>query len=225
MASLLYQTIEGLSREKGIDPQIVVSAVEDAIVVATRKYYKSQENLRAELDKESRRDQSLRGEDRGGDPGAGRGSEPADHAGRCEEDRSQRRGRGRGRASTRRTDGSGPHRGATGQAGDLPEGARGRARHRLQRVHRAGGRDRHRHGEAHRRPGRDLRGRQDGSPHAAQGAVAAGVVRRGRAREGGDRAGGESLRKARRWWFRGPRRNWCSTCSRPKCRRSTTARW
>jgi N utilization substance protein A len=53
MASLLYQTIEGLSREKGIDPQIVVSAVEDAIVVATRKYYKSQENLRAELDKES----------------------------------------------------------------------------------------------------------------------------------------------------------------------------
>jgi len=53
MASLLYQTIEGLSREKGIDPRIVVSAVEDAIVVATRKYYKSQENLRAELDKES----------------------------------------------------------------------------------------------------------------------------------------------------------------------------
>ncbi len=53
MASLLYQTIDALSREKGIDPQIVISAVEDAIVVATRKYYKSQENLRAELDKES----------------------------------------------------------------------------------------------------------------------------------------------------------------------------
>ncbi len=53
MASLLYQQIEGLSRDKGIDPQIVVSAVEDAIVVATRKYYKSQENLRAELNKET----------------------------------------------------------------------------------------------------------------------------------------------------------------------------
>src|SRR5919204_6872667 len=53
MASELYNTIDALSREKGIDPQIVVSAVEDAIVVATRKYYKSQENLRAELDKES----------------------------------------------------------------------------------------------------------------------------------------------------------------------------
>src|SRR5271170_598287 len=53
MASELYNVIDALSREKGIDPQIVVGAVEDAIVVATRKYYKTQENLRAELDKES----------------------------------------------------------------------------------------------------------------------------------------------------------------------------
>jgi len=53
MASVLYQQIDALSREKGIDPQIVVSAVEDAIVAATRKSYKSLENLRAELDKES----------------------------------------------------------------------------------------------------------------------------------------------------------------------------
>src|SRR5450432_2491580 len=53
MASELYNVIDALSREKGIDPQIVVSAVEDAIVVATRKYYKTQENLRAQLDKET----------------------------------------------------------------------------------------------------------------------------------------------------------------------------
>src|ERR1041384_3733887 len=53
MASEIYNVIDALSREKGIDPQIVVTAVEDAIVVATRKYYKTQENLRAELDKES----------------------------------------------------------------------------------------------------------------------------------------------------------------------------
>src|SRR6266481_2088683 len=53
MASELYNTIDALSREKGIDPQIVVTAVEDAIVVATRKYYKTQENLRAELDKDT----------------------------------------------------------------------------------------------------------------------------------------------------------------------------
>src|SRR3954469_15413964 len=53
MASPLYQFIEAVSREKGINPQIVVSAVEDAIVVATRKHYKSTESLKAELDKDS----------------------------------------------------------------------------------------------------------------------------------------------------------------------------
>src|ERR1700744_2170605 len=53
MASALYQAIEVLSRDKGIDPEVVVGAVEDAIALATRKYYKTQENMRAELDKES----------------------------------------------------------------------------------------------------------------------------------------------------------------------------
>jgi len=53
MASVLYDSIEALSRDKGIDPQIVVSAVEDAIALATRKYYKTQENMRAELDKDT----------------------------------------------------------------------------------------------------------------------------------------------------------------------------
>src|ERR1700759_175233 len=53
MASALNQGIEALGRDKGIEPQIVVSAVEDAIALATRKYYKTQENMRAELDKES----------------------------------------------------------------------------------------------------------------------------------------------------------------------------
>jgi N utilization substance protein A len=53
MASEIYNVIDALSREKGIDPQIVVSAVEDAIVAATRKKDKSQENLHAELDKDT----------------------------------------------------------------------------------------------------------------------------------------------------------------------------
>ena len=53
MASELYNVIDALSREKGIDPNVVVSAVEDAIVVATRKAYKTQETLRAELDRET----------------------------------------------------------------------------------------------------------------------------------------------------------------------------
>jgi transcription termination/antitermination protein NusA len=53
MASEIYNVIDALSREKGIDPQIVISAVEDAIVAATRKKDRSQENLRAELDRDS----------------------------------------------------------------------------------------------------------------------------------------------------------------------------
>ncbi len=53
MPSDLYNTIDALSRERGIDPQIVVSAVEDAMVVATRKSLKTQENLRAVLNKET----------------------------------------------------------------------------------------------------------------------------------------------------------------------------
>lgn len=53
MPSDLYNVIDALSREKGIDPNIVVGAVEDAIVVATRKSYKTQEQLKAELDRET----------------------------------------------------------------------------------------------------------------------------------------------------------------------------
>jgi N utilization substance protein A len=53
MASVLYQSIELLSREKGIEPEIVVGAVEEAIALATRKFYKTQENMRGELNKET----------------------------------------------------------------------------------------------------------------------------------------------------------------------------
>ncbi len=53
MASALYEAIETMSRDKGIDPQIVVGAVEDAIALATRKYYKTQENMRGEFDKDT----------------------------------------------------------------------------------------------------------------------------------------------------------------------------
>ena len=53
MASVLYQSIELLSQEKSIDPAIVVSAVEEAFALATRKFYKTQENMRGELNKET----------------------------------------------------------------------------------------------------------------------------------------------------------------------------
>ena len=51
--SVLYQSIELLSQEKGIDPAIVVGAVEEAIALATRKFYKTQENMRGELNKDT----------------------------------------------------------------------------------------------------------------------------------------------------------------------------
>ena len=49
MASI-YQSIEMLSKEKGIDPQIVLDAVKDAMLAAARKHFRSQEDLVADLD-------------------------------------------------------------------------------------------------------------------------------------------------------------------------------
>ncbi len=49
MASI-YQSIEILSKEKGIDPQIVLDAVKDAMLAAARKHFRSQEDLIADLD-------------------------------------------------------------------------------------------------------------------------------------------------------------------------------
>ncbi len=49
----LYESIEQLSREKGIEVQIVLDAVKEAIVVAARKYYKTNEDMVAEINKES----------------------------------------------------------------------------------------------------------------------------------------------------------------------------
>ena len=53
MSNVLFQTIDQISREKGIDPQIVVHAIEDAIVVASRKYFKSNEELRGRINPET----------------------------------------------------------------------------------------------------------------------------------------------------------------------------
>src|SRR3989475_2261548 len=53
MSNVLFQTIDQISREKGIDPQIVVHAIEDAIVVASRKHFKSNEELRGRINPET----------------------------------------------------------------------------------------------------------------------------------------------------------------------------
>jgi transcription termination/antitermination protein NusA len=49
----IYQSIEILSKEKGIDPQIVLDAVKDAMLAAARKHFRSQEDLIADLDRET----------------------------------------------------------------------------------------------------------------------------------------------------------------------------
>jgi transcription termination/antitermination protein NusA len=41
----IYQSIEILSKEKGIDPQIVIDAVKDAMLVAARKHFHTTEDL------------------------------------------------------------------------------------------------------------------------------------------------------------------------------------
>src|SRR5712692_10230618 len=176
MASELYNIIEGVSREKGIDPQIVVSAVEDAIVVATRKYYKSQENLRAVLDKESGKINAyavkaiVENPEQIEDPNL---QVTVDQA--------------------RKLD---PNAEAGGELliPKVTEGILGRIAAQLakqvifQKVHRPCERSGECDREAHRGSGCDSRYRQGRSAHGTQGAIAPGVVRRGRAGARGDRA-------------------------------------
>ena len=42
----LQQTIEALAKEKGIEPDVVITAIEEAVATASRKYYKTGENLK-----------------------------------------------------------------------------------------------------------------------------------------------------------------------------------
>ena len=46
----IFQSIENLSKEKGIDPQIVFDAVKDAMLIAARKHYRTNEDYIADMD-------------------------------------------------------------------------------------------------------------------------------------------------------------------------------
>ena len=46
----IFQSIEILSKEKGIDPQIVLDAVKDAMLIAARKHYRTNEDYVADMD-------------------------------------------------------------------------------------------------------------------------------------------------------------------------------
>src|SRR6266851_8958925 len=49
----VYQSIEILSKEKGIDPKIILDAVKDAMLVAARKHFHTTEDLVAELNEQT----------------------------------------------------------------------------------------------------------------------------------------------------------------------------
>ncbi|MEW6127700.1 MAG: transcription termination factor NusA [Acidobacteriota bacterium] len=53
MATSLNQTIEILSKEKNIDPHVIISAIEDAVMSAARKQFKTGEELRARFNDET----------------------------------------------------------------------------------------------------------------------------------------------------------------------------
>jgi len=49
----IFQSIEILSKEKGIDPQIVLDAVKDAMLIAARKHFRNNEDYVAELNEKT----------------------------------------------------------------------------------------------------------------------------------------------------------------------------
>jgi N utilization substance protein A len=53
MATSLNQTIEILSKEKNIEPQVIIAAIEDAVMSAARKQFKTGEELRARFNDET----------------------------------------------------------------------------------------------------------------------------------------------------------------------------
>jgi len=53
MSNPLQQTIEALAKEKGIEPDVVISAIEEAVATASRKYYRTGENLKTRFNTET----------------------------------------------------------------------------------------------------------------------------------------------------------------------------
>jgi N utilization substance protein A len=53
MSSPLTQTIETLAKERGIEPDVVIQAIEEAVLHASRKVYKSSENLKTRFNPET----------------------------------------------------------------------------------------------------------------------------------------------------------------------------
>ena len=61
----IYQSIEILSKEKGIDPQIVLDAVKDAMLIAARKHFRTNEDYVAGVNEKTGAISTLRREEGG----------------------------------------------------------------------------------------------------------------------------------------------------------------
>ena len=160
------EILRQVAREKDIDLERWIAALEDAMASAAKKQHRIKEPVRAQPRPRHRASST---------PSSSR--------------RSSRRSRTRSpsgpstrRATTRPTPqvgdeilladldrGAGPHRRAVGQAGPLPAGARGRAREHLQRVHRP----RRRGGQRHRQALRARRHHRRPRPHRGHRAAPA----------------------------------------------------
>ena len=177
----LLQQIDAIAKEKGVEPEIIISAVQDALEAAARKKFKS-EALRARFNTETGQlelyavkkivDRSHRRVD-------------ADLARRSAAALRRRSGSRHGDRVPAADRGSRPHRGPDRQAGDLSEGPRGRARERLRRVQPARRRSRQRHGQAVRERRHHHRARPRRGAAPAQGTVARRELHRRRSRARG----------------------------------------
>ena len=58
MNNPMQQMIEAIAKEKGIEPDVIITAIEDAVLTASRKHFKpksgeSEENLKTKFNKET----------------------------------------------------------------------------------------------------------------------------------------------------------------------------
>jgi transcription termination/antitermination protein NusA len=53
MSNIITQTIEQISKEKNIDSKVIIAALEDAMVAASRKFYRTNEDMSARFDPET----------------------------------------------------------------------------------------------------------------------------------------------------------------------------
>jgi transcription termination/antitermination protein NusA len=53
MSNVITQSIEQISKDKNIDPKVIIGALEDAMVAAAKKFYKTNEDINARFDAET----------------------------------------------------------------------------------------------------------------------------------------------------------------------------